>query len=161
MSDKGIQVRRANLADLETIVAFNRAMAAETEDRDLDLQTVRAGVRQGLEDPIRSQYYVAEIESAIVGQTMVTLEWSDWRNGFFWWIQSVYVEPGFRGQGVFKGLHEHIRTAARQQGNVCGLRLYVHNENERAIEIYHKLGMAVTDYYLCEEDWSSPDDGST
>ena len=153
MTDPDIQVRRAGPADHDTIVKFNKAMALETEGKTLDRATVAAGVRKGLEDPNRSLYFVAEVDGRVVGQTMITFEWSDWRNGFFWWIQSVYVEPAFRRRGVFRALHQHIRELAKQQPGVCGLRLYVHDENQRAIEIYGKLGMPVTRYVLCEEEW--------
>jgi GNAT superfamily N-acetyltransferase len=84
---------------------------------------------------------------------MVTPEWSDWRNGFFWWIQSVYVEPAFRRQGVFRALHERIRVEALSRADVCGLRLYVHHHNGRAMETYHTLGMGKTDYLLFEEEF--------
>ncbi len=154
MNSQPIHVRLAMPADLDTLVTFNRAMAIETEKKTLDSQTVEAGVRRALEDPSRCRYFVAELEGTIAGQTMVTFEWSDWRNGFFWWIQSVYVDPRFRRSGVFRALHEHIRTMARSQREVCGLRLYVHQENRRAIDTYSVLGMDVTDYRLCEEDWS-------
>ena len=153
VNDNDIHVRRGTAGDLDVIVAFNRAMALETEGKTLDQATVAPGVRKGLEDPNRSLYFVAEVDGRAVGQTMITPEWSDWRNGFFWWIQSVYVEPAFRRRGVFRALHQHIRELAKQQPGVCGLRLYVHDENRRAIEIYRKLGMPVTRYVLCEEEW--------
>ncbi len=153
MSDLPIHVRRATTADLGTLVAFNQAMAVETEDKTLDGPTVTAGVRRALEDPNRSIYFVAEAGGDVVGQTMFTLEWSDWRNGFFWWIQSVYVTPDFRGRGVFRALYEHIRSLAKEREDVCGLRLYVDRSNQRAIETYRKLGMTLTDYLLCEEVW--------
>lgn len=153
MTELAIRVRRATALDLETVMRFNQAMAEETESKTLDPPTVRAGVKQGLEDPDRSLYFVAEVDGRIVGQTMVTTEWSDWRSGFFWWIQSVYVEPDHRSRGVFRSLYEHIRTLARDRNDVCGIRLYVHNENTRAIATYRKLGMTLTDYLLCEEEW--------
>jgi ribosomal protein S18 acetylase RimI-like enzyme len=156
-----VHVRRAAIEDLETIVRFNLAMAEETEGKKLDTTTVTEGVRAALADPDRSMYFVAEVEGVIAGQTMVTLEWSDWRNGFFWWIQSVYVDPAYRREGVFRALHDHIRNLARAQQEVCGLRLYVHGDNRRAIETYRKLGMGLTDYLLCEEGWSSRRGGAT
>lgn len=161
MTTETITVRPAGIAQLDTVVRFNEALALESEGKKLDHRLAMQGARNGLEDPHRSLYFVAEIGKRIVGQTMVTLEWSDWRNGFFWWIQSVYVDPGFRRRGVFRKLYQHIRDRAQQSPDVCGLRLYVHNENKRAIEIYRKLGMAVTDYVLCEEEWSRPDAQTT
>jgi len=158
MSDRPIRIRRATLADLDTIVAFNQAMALESENKTLDLSTVTAGVRRALQDPGRSVYFVAEVDGTVVGQTMVTMEWSDWRNGFFWWIQSVYVDPDSRSRGVFRALHEHILALARQRRDVCGVRLYVHRDNHRAVDVYAKLGMNLTEYLLYEEDLSDVSD---
>ncbi|MEK6674163.1 MAG: N-acetyltransferase [Planctomycetota bacterium] len=154
MSHQPITVRNATLADLEPIVAFNAAMAEETEHKTLELAVLREGVRHALQSPEHCRYFVAEVDLEIVGQTMITFEWSDWRNGFFWWIQSVYVGPEFRRIGVFKRLHSHIRDLARQDPQVCGLRLYVHHDNTRALGTYAKLGMPPSAYFLCEEDWS-------
>ncbi len=153
MTDAPITIRPATVNDHETIVAFNLAMAWETEQRTLDRETLLKGVHRALRDPNRSLYFVALIEGRIIGQTMFTTEWSDWRNGDFWWIQSVYVEPAFRGRGVFRALYEHIRTLAQQRSDVCGIRLYVFKQNHRAIETYQRLGMTLTDYLLCEEAW--------
>jgi len=153
-----ITVRQARSSDLDRVVAFNRAMAFETEKKTLDDDVLTAGVRQALADPARSLYFVAEIDGEVVGQTMFTTEWSDWRNGFYWWIQSVYVEPAHRRRGVFRALYEHVRMLARQRPDVCGIRLYVHGHNGRAIETYQQLGMTVSAYRLCEEDWSDARD---
>jgi len=154
MSANSIIIRRATLADADRIVAFNTALAAESEGKTLFNQTVTAGVREALSDPARSLYFVAEIGGEVVGQTMVTFEWSDWRNGYFWWIQSVFVDSRFRRRGVFRALHEHVRREARGRPDVCGLRLYVHHDNHRAMKTYAQLGMPQSDYFLCEEDWS-------
>ncbi len=154
MKANPITVRRATLTDANPIIAFNAALASETEGKTLDANTITVGVRAALSDSSRSSYFVAEINGEIVGQTMVTYEWSDWRNGFFWWIQSVYVDSRFRRRGVFRALHEHVRREARSRHDVCGLRLYVHHDNSRAIKTYAQLGIAQSDYLLCEEDWS-------
>ncbi len=153
LSSPSITIRDAASTDLDTIVAFNQAMAEETEGKTLDPPTILAGVRKALEDPARCMYFVAVVDDAVVGQTMVTFEWSDWRNGCIWWIQSVYVDPGFRRHGVFRALYAHVRDLARRSPDVCGLRLYVIKQNTRAIETYRKLGMTLTDYLLCEETW--------
>jgi GNAT superfamily N-acetyltransferase len=142
------------MEDFETIVAFNQAMAQETEGKQLDPATLAAGVRDALRDPTRCTYYVAEVDGVIAGQTMITVEWSDWRNGYFWWIQSVFVDTRFRRRGAFRTLHAHIRNLAEARPDVCGLRLYVHRHNNRAIKTYANLGMRSTEYLLCEEDWS-------
>ena len=158
MTHPRIHIRRATTEDMEIIVGFNQAMAVESEQKTLDPAAVSGGVRQALGDSSRCLYFVAEVDGAIAGQTMVTTEWSDWRNGFFWWIQSVYVAPVFRRRGVFRALHQHVRDLARARPDVCGLRLYVHHDNERAILTYDGLGMKMTEYGLCEEDWSHSKD---
>ena len=137
------------MADLPALVAFNRAMALETEGLRLAPATLRRGVRAVLRDPARGFYLVAEREDRVVGQLMVIREWSDWRNGDWFWLQSVYVEPGARRQGVFRALHaEAARRAAR--GGACGLRLYVERRNVRAQRTYRAFGMRETHYKLFE-----------
>lgn len=128
-------------------------MALETEGKMLDLHTARAGTAGLLADESRGVYFLAEVEAAVVGQTMVTYEWSDWRNRFFWWIQSVYVDPPWRRQGVYRALYGHVGELARQEGNVCGLRLYVIRSNQPAIAAYQQLGMRLSDYLICEQDF--------
>jgi len=149
------RIRDASSADLSTLVHFNLAMARETEARELAQNTVNDGVRRLLEDPSRGRYLVATVDDNIVGQLMLTREWSDWRNGDFWWIQSVYVAPAFRRRGVFSTLFEHVRDQARDDSGVCGLRLYVDHANTRAQEAYRNLGAATTDYVLMEWDFTS------
>lgn len=155
MTGQTIHIRRATTADMATVISFNQAMAVETEGKTLDPDTVSAGVRAALEDESRCIYFMAEVDGRIAGQTMFTTEWSDWRNGIFWWIQSVYVDPAFRRRGVFRALYHHIRDLARERPDVCGLRLYVHRDNKRAIDTYRDLGMDLTEYLLCEESWAS------
>ena len=154
MKNDPIQIRQAEPNDADTIIAFSKAMALETEGKTLDPMSVGAGVAAGLQDEDRSLYFVAKKNGRVAGQIMVTTEWSDWRNGFFWWIQSVYIAPEFRRQGIFRALHAHVRTLAKSHPDVCGLRLYVHRDNERAMKTYDQLGMARTEYVVCEEDWS-------
>jgi len=155
MSSTSITIRPARPDDLSVIVQFNQALASETENKSLADEVIRRGVQRLLADSHRGQYFIAEVDGMIVGQTMVTYEWSDWRNGDFWWIQSVFVSPEFRRRGVFRKLHAHVRDAARRAQGVCGLRLYVYEKNARAMEAYLNLGMERTDYLLFEEDWSS------
>ena len=155
MSANLITIRRATVADADHVIAFNSALAGETEGKALNADTISVGVREALADPTRSLYFLAEVDGKVVGQTMVTFEWSDWRNGFFWWIQSVYVDSRFRRQGVFRALHDHVRREARSRPDVCGLRLYVHHDNHRAMKTYERLGMLQSEYLMCEEDWSA------
>lgn len=151
-------VRQAELRDLDVIVEFNCAMCQETEGCKLDPDRVRAGTQAALSDTAKGVYFVAEMDGQIVGQAQVTYEWSDWRNGLFWWIQSVYSRATHRRKGVFRALYTHITETAQHRGNVCGLRLYVERENEIAIGTYTRLGMKRTRYLMYEHDWS-PEQG--
>ena len=141
-------VRPATPADLPTVVAFNAALANETEGKRLDPATLAAGVAAALADPAKGHYAVAEEAGRVVGQCLVTLEWSDWRNGWFWWIQSVYVLPAARRGGVFRDLYRHLEAAAAARPDVIGLRLYVERDNARAQATYASLGMAEEPYNL-------------
>ena len=148
-----ITIRPATVADAEFLVRGNAAMALETEHLSLDLDRLRDGVHALFEDASRGVYYVAESGGRRVGQMMITYEWSDWRNGVFWWIQSVWVEPEFRGRGVFKALYRHVESRARADNGVCGLRLYVESNNERAQGTYQRVGMSRTVYQMFEVDF--------
>ncbi|MFO8232068.1 MAG: GNAT family N-acetyltransferase [Longimonas sp.] len=143
-------IRRATLNDLDTLVAFNAAMAQETEDKTLNEETLQSGIRALLRDEQKGRYWVAEQGGHVAGALMCTTEWSDWRNGAFWWIQSVYVRPEMRRQGVFTALYEHVRSKAQDESGVCGLRLYVERENDSAQSTYEALGMARTAYQMYE-----------
>jgi len=142
-------IRRGTVADAEVVVEFNACMARETEGIELDRATLTDGVRQVLSDESRGLYFVAEVEERVVGQLMLTYEWSDWRNGWIWWIQSVYVHPDFRRAGVFTALNQHVAQVARAAG-VKGIRLYVDAHNLAAQETYRRLGMTVSNYLLFE-----------
>lgn len=148
-----ITIRRAKLADLEMLVGFNVAMARETEDKGLDVARLSAGVRALLNDESLGFYLVADLGGRPVGQLMITTEWSDWRNAHFWWLQSVYVVPECRRQGVFRSLYNHVVRQAQEAGNVCGLRLYVERANERAQQVYADLGMSQSHYDMFEVEF--------
>lgn len=148
-----IHLRDATASDAGVIAGFNAAMAAETEGIALDPDRLASGVRAVLADRSKGFYLIAESDGEVAAQTLITYEWSDWRNGVFWWIQSVYVKPEFRGQGVFTRIYEHVAGLARASGNVCGLRLYVEHENERAQRTYERLGMRRTVYHMYEADF--------
>jgi GNAT superfamily N-acetyltransferase len=149
-----IEIRAAAARDVEVIAANNTALALETEHRRLALETVRAGVAAALTDPSHGRYFVAEAAGRVVGQIMHSFEWSDWRNGCFWMIQSVYVAPEARGQGVFRRLFQHLRTIARAEPRVCGLRLNVERNNARAQRTYRACGLVDSGYFVMEEDFS-------
>lgn len=146
-------IRFATDTDLDVIVRFNQALAAETEGRELDTARLRRGVAQLLDDPNKGRYYLCELDGQVVGQTMITYEWSDWRDGWFWWIQSVYVAPAARGRGIFAALYRHIHAAAREREDVCGIRLYVDHDNTQAAAIYRALGMIDAHYHMLEVDF--------
>jgi len=149
-----ISVRKARTSDIVLITDFNARMALETERKKLDLNVLRRGVTAVISNPAKGTYYVAESDGEVVGQTLVTYEWSDWRNGTFWWIQSVYVPEQWRGKKVFATLYKHIEQMAQSAPAVCGLRLYVERHNARAQATYEKLGMTKTEYDLFERDFT-------
>jgi GNAT superfamily N-acetyltransferase len=153
-------VREAQPRDHAVIVAFNARLAAETEGKSLEPEILARGVAQALAEPDRLRYWIAEArdsagQTTVVGQAAVTPEWSDWRNAWVWWFQSVYVHPEYRRQGVFRALHQAIKTAARAAGDVIGLRLYVENENTRAQRTYAALGLKPGGYHVLEDFWGT------
>ena len=145
-----MRIRLATPADAGALIEFNAAMALETEGKELLPDVIGAGVHSLLADPAGGFYVVAEDDGPI-GSLMITKEWSDWRNGTFWWIQSVYVLPRFRRQGVYKALYRHVQELAVKDAKVCGFRLYVERENSRAQATYAALGMKQTRYLVFEE----------
>lgn len=147
-----LSIREATPEDGERIVLFNQAMAKETEGRMLERDVLSRGVEAMLSDRARGRYFVAEEAGEIAGQLAVTTEWSDWRNGDIWWIQSVYVAKSHRRRGVYRQLHLHVRDMARASG-VVGLRLYVERDNEAAQTVYEALGMRRSSYVMFEEFW--------
>ena len=148
-----ITLRQATAADASIVVRFNSLMAAETESKSLNEDLLRRGVEALLGDSSKGLYFLAEADGTVVGQTMITYEWSDWRNGTFWWIQSVYVAKEARGAGVFKALFEHIHALATASPHICGLRLYVDENNARARRTYERLGMKHSHYRMYEMDF--------
>ena len=148
-----LSIRRATLDDAPLLSAGNVTMAHETEGLTLDPSRALRGVRAVFEDPSRGFYLLAERGGAVVGQLMVTYEWSDWRDGVFWWIQSVYVTPEARRAGVYRALYASLLEQARSDDGVCGVRLYVHHDNDIATRTYRALGMDAAAYQLFEVDF--------
>jgi GNAT superfamily N-acetyltransferase len=148
-------IRDAVLADRPSIVEFNRCLALETERKVLDEAILFSGVSRALADPERLRYWVAELGNPadVVGQAAITREWSDWRDGWLWWFQSVYVAQAFRGCGVFRALYRHIEQEARRNPDVIGLRLYVEDSNQPAQRTYQALGMKPGGYSVFESLW--------
>jgi ribosomal protein S18 acetylase RimI-like enzyme len=144
-------IRLAGAGDAQVLIEFNAAMALETEGKQLLPEVIGAGVRSLLERPASGFYLLAEEDAQIVGSLLVTKEWSDWRKGDFWWIQSVYVLPEWRRKGVYKRLYRHVQALAAEDPAVCGFRLYVERENLRAQATYRALGMKETRYLVFEE----------
>ena len=149
-----VVVRPAQSADTSVISEFNCRLASESEDRHLDQYRVAIGVAALLKSTGRGQYFVAEVDGAVVGQLLITYEWSDWRNGMFWWIQSVYVTEEHRRSGIFSGLYQTVSKLAKQDPTVCGLRLYVEQENDGARDTYLSRGMSMTGYEVMEIDFT-------
>ncbi|MGS2722901.1 N-acetyltransferase family protein [Porticoccus sp. GXU_MW_L64] len=146
-----VSIRLASEGDRDNLVAFNCAMALETEGKTLDRDTVTAGVATLLQRPEMGFYLVAEQAGEALASLMVTSEWSDWRNGLFWWIQSVYVSPRHRRRGIYRQLYQAVQQRASEQGDVCGFRLYVEKHNRRAQQTYRALGMEETVYQMYEQ----------
>ncbi len=147
-----MNIRAAKTEDAAALVEFNQAMAFETEGKRLDEAILRGGVGAVLTDAGKGFYVVAEnADGQIVGGLLVTFEWSDWRNAWFWWIQSVFILPDERGKKIYSLLYDFVKTEARKRGDVCGFRLYVERENERAQRVYEKLGMEASHYLMYEE----------
>jgi len=144
------EFRVARSDDIPAIVQFQLAMARETEDLTLDLQVCTKGVRAVFEHPDRGLYYVSEIQGTVAGSLLITFEWSDWRNGLVWWIQSVYVLPEFRKRGIYAGLYSHIQATARADESIRAIRLYVDRRNVVAQSVYESLGMNGDHYQVFE-----------
>jgi len=146
-----IVIRPAIVEDWPVIVAFNCDLAQESEGKQLNREHVEPGVQALLIDPRKGRYLLALVGGRIVGQLMHTYEWSDWRNGDIWWLQSVYVHPDFRRHGVFRALFAHLKEEALADPGVVGLRLYVEEQNTRAHETYRQLGLAEGGYFVMEQ----------
>ncbi|WP_244982354.1 GNAT family N-acetyltransferase [Cylindrospermopsis raciborskii] len=147
-------IRQGELGDLQVLVEFNQALIYETENKQLPINDINAGVKTLLKNPSLGFYLLAQKNNQVVGSLMVTTEWSDWRNGLYWWIQSVYVNPDFRRQGVFKALYQAVKQQAKTQTSglkVSGFRLYVEKENVIAKRTYQSLGMEKSHYEIFEE----------
>ncbi len=153
-------VRLARPGDVNALVNFSAAMAIETEGRTLDTERLRRGTLAVLKSPARGFYLVAELPegslTVVVGQLLVTYEWSDWRNATFWWIQSVYVHPNWRRHGVYRRMHESVLAQARAQEEVCGVRLYVEASNTVAQTVYRRVGLSPSPYQVFETDFVLP-----
>ena len=146
-----IAIRRAIAQDAQALIDFNCAMALETERKELLPEVISAGVRALLANPAAGFYVVAEADDSVVGALMLTKEWSDWRNGSFWWIQSVYVRPEYRRRRIYTQLYRHVQQLAAEDPAACGFRLYVERENAQAQAVYRALGMGETHYRVFEE----------
>lgn len=157
MAVQKIHIRRAVLNDATVLAEFNKGIALETENIHLKDDVILAGVTALINDDSKGFYLIAEISGQIAGALMVTKEWSDWRNGEFWWIQSVYVKDEFRRQGIYSALYNHLKSLVRENGNVCGFRLYVEKENLVARSTYEKLGMTETVYRMYESETPGSD----
>lgn len=143
-------IRNAQLTDAEDLIAFNQAMAIETEGKKLDEKVLSQGVQAVLKDAGKGQYLVAEADGKLLASLMVTFEWSDWRNANIWWVQSVYVLPEARRQGLYSKLYQHVQLQAKA-AQAAGIRLYVEQDNDVAQATYRHLGMQQSHYLLFEQ----------
>ena len=145
-----VRYREGVPSDAGAIIDFQIAMARETEDFDLVREITTQGVHAVFADPSLGRYFVAESDGRTIASLMITYEWSDWRNGVVWWIQSVYVVPDHRKKGVYAGLYQHIKTMVEAEPSIRGIRLYVDNRNTSAQEVYTRLGMQGEHYRVFE-----------
>ncbi len=147
-----MNVRLAAKTDIHALVGFNQAMALETEGKSLDDAILRPGVAAVFDDANKGFYVVTEIDGITAGGLLVTFEWSDWRNKWFWWIQSVYVLPDYRGRSIYSRMYNFVKSLANERENVCGFRLYVEHDNHHAQRVYEKVGMHRSHYLAYEEE---------
>tara|TARA_B100001142_G_scaffold153931_1_gene154371 strand:+ start:1264 stop:1716 length:453 start_codon:yes stop_codon:yes gene_type:complete len=148
-----LKITQPGIEDINSLVDFNIKMAKETENKILNKKIVTKGVSEVLTDTSLGYYVIAKNKNTILGSLMITYEWSDWRNGMFWWIQSVYVEKEYRQQGVYKKMYSYIKDKALKDNSCTGIRLYVEQENKIAQSVYKKLEMKETHYKLFEIDF--------
>ncbi len=146
-----MEIRFAKPTETSDLVEFNQAMALETEHKTLDAQILTSGVEAVLHDRGKGFYVVVEDDGRIAAGLLVTFEWSDWRDAWFWWIQSVYVRPEYRGRGLYGAMYDFVKKLAADRGDVCGFRLYVEHDNHVARRVYEKLGMEQSHYLMYEE----------
>ena len=145
-----MNIRKAVLEDLEILVDFQYKMALESENLELDRVVLTEGVKNAVMDPNKASGYVAQENGTIIGSLMITLEWSDWRNGWVWWIQSLYVLPEYRQKGVFKQMYNYLQEVVKGRDDVKGIRLYVDQSNFRAQKVYQAIGMCGEHYTTYE-----------
>ena len=149
-----MKVLKAQQSDIKEIIQFNINMAMETENKKLNKETVTKGVQEVFNTPSLGYYIIVKDSSGILGCLMITYEWSDWRNGLFWWIQSVYVKKEYRRKGVYRKMYKFIHERAIADKKCTGIRLYVENNNSIAQKVYNNLGMTETYYKLFEVDFN-------
>jgi GNAT superfamily N-acetyltransferase len=145
-----IKIREAVKPDIPVIAEFNQALAKETENIQLNAEILASGISNAL-DRDECHYFIAELNGQVIGQTMITYEWSDWRNGIMWWFQSVYVQPEHRGKGIFRALFNHVEQLAKKHPDVKALRLYVMQNNLSGKDTYAALGMTDSGYIVYEK----------
>ena len=144
-------IREARPGDWPAIAELNRLLALETEGKTLDMRLVEPGVRRLISEPALGRYFLAEATDRVIGQLAITFEWSDWRNGMLWWLQSVYVAAAWRGRGVFRSLYQYVENLGRRDADVCGIRLYVDERNTAAHGVYEALGFERAGYLVLEK----------
>ncbi len=148
---ENIIIRKATESDASSIIEFNKAMALETEQKILEHKIISEGVKSMFKNPQFGFYIVAEYESEVIACLLITYEWSDWRNGLIWWLQSVYVKPEHRRKGLYSKMYQFVKEIATANPMICGFRLYVEKDNLTAQKTYEQNGMSVTNYLLYEE----------
>lgn len=149
-----VTVRPAGLDDVDRIASYNVSMAMESENKTIPFEQLRRGVARGMGLGEEVRYFMGEIDQRPAGTLMVTREWSDWRDAWVWWLQSVYVDPDYRGQGVFRAMLDHVTELAKSTPDVIGLRLYVEDDNDLAQATYQRTGFDDAGYRILKKAWS-------
>jgi GNAT superfamily N-acetyltransferase len=145
-----ISIRKARTTDVPVLIDFQQRLAVESEGVNLNAETLRQGMQAMFSDPSKGSYFVAENNGEVIGCHMITYEWSDWRNGMVWWLQSVYVMEGYRKNGVFRSMYDNLMNTIKNDRGIIGLRLYVDKSNARAQQVYEAMGMNGDHYTVFE-----------
>lgn len=145
-----VQIRLATEEDSKEIIDFQLKMALESEGVKLNHDTLTDGVVAVFRDSQKGKYFVAEDSQKIVGSMLITYEWSDWRNQWVYWLQSVYIIPAYRGKGIFRLMYQQIKNQVEREKGVAGIRLYVDVSNKHAIGVYNSVEMDGDHYKVFE-----------
>ena len=140
------QIRKAVIDDIDSLIEFSFEEAKEAEGLTRVPDTLRAGITAALNDSSKAIYWViADENDKPFGNVSALKEWSDWNDGYYWWIQSMFISTRYRGKGYLKLLINAVESEMKRE-NGLELRLYVHKDNKVAIRAYEKVGFVISNY---------------